>query len=162
MKKLTEILLQYVVNTNLGFFCKMPKKILVPCFLFTFHQSTEPSSERFAAVYSKTQRDALCAHNSQHSQTWVFSLVWKKCIWRHHIGLKLIAMIYPKPPVVMAGRRPAMTTAVGRRPTAGWLFKKTAIWRCEIVMESDRVSYLTVSRGYKVLSMILDLHVHFP
>ena len=94
MKKLTEILLQYVVNTNLGFFCKRPKKILVPCFLFTFHQSTEPSSERFAAVYSKTQRDALCAHNSQHSQTWVFSLVWKKCIWRHHIGLKLIAMIY--------------------------------------------------------------------
>ena len=69
---------------------------------------------------------------------------------------------YPKPPVVMAGRRPAMTTAVGRRPTAGWLFKKTAIWRCEIVMESDRVSYLKVSRGYMVLSMILDLHVHFP
>ena len=94
MKKLTEILLQYVVNTNLWFFAKGQKKILVPCFLFTFHQSTEPSSERFAAVYSKTQRDALCAHNSQHSQTWVFSLVWKKCIWRHHIGLKLIAMIY--------------------------------------------------------------------
>ena len=44
----------------------------------------------------------------------------------------------------------------------GWLFKKTAIWRCEIVMESDTVSYLKVSRGYKVLSMILDLHVHFP
>ena len=70
--------------------------------------------------------------------------------------------VYSKPPVVMAGRRPAMTTAVGRRPTAGWLFKKTAIWRCEIVMESDRVSYLKVSRGYMVLSMILDLHVHFP
>ena len=51
-----------------------------------------------------------------------------------------------------------MTTAVG----AGWLFKKTAIWRCEIVMESDTGSYLKVSRGYKVLSMILDLHVHFP
>ena len=66
-----------------------------------------------------------------------------------------------KPPVVMAGRRPAMTTG---RPKAdlGWLFKKTAIWRCEIVMESDTGSYLKVSRGYKVLSMILDLHVHFP
>ena len=78
MKKLTAILLQYVVNTNLGFFCKRPKKILVPCFLFTFHQSTEPSSERFAAVYSKTQRDALCAHNSQHSQTWVYSVLCEK------------------------------------------------------------------------------------
>ena len=65
-------------------------------------------------------------------------------------------------PQATRGRRPAMTTAVGRRPTAGWLFKKTAIWRCEIVMESDRVSYLKVSRGYKVLSMILDLHIHFP
>ena len=43
-----------------------------------------------------------------------------------------------------------------------WLFKKTAIWRCEIVKESDMVLYLKVSRGYKVLSMILDLHVHFP
>ena len=73
----------------------------------------------------------------------------------------IIKLCLSKPPVVMAGRRPAMTTG---RPKAdpGWLFKKTAIWRCEIVMESDRVSYLKVSRGYKVLSMILDLHVHFP
>ena len=58
--------------------------------------------------------------------------------------------------MVMAGRRPKASH------DHGWLFKKTAIWRLGIVMESDTVSYLKVSRGYKVLSMILDLHVHFP
>ena len=43
----------------------------------------------------------------------------------------------------------------------GWLFKKTAIWRCEIVMESDTVSYLKVSRGYKVQKYDLRLACTF-
>ena len=59
------------------------------------------------------------------------------------------SVLFSKPPVVMAGLWPAMTTAVGRRPIAGWLFKKTAIWRCEIVMESDRVSYLKVQEDIR-------------
>ena len=45
--------------------------------------------------------------------------------------------------------------------TLGGCLKKTAIWRCEIVQKNDTVSYHKVSRGYKVLSMVLDLHVHF-
>ena len=58
----------------------------------------------------------------------------------------------PSHPWSWLADRPAMTTG---RPKAnpGWLFKKTAIWRCEIVMESDIGSYLKVSRGYKILSM---------
>ena len=71
----------------------------------------------------------------------------------HLFFLKILigfSLYLSKPPLVIAGRQ------------LGWLFKKTAIWRLGIVIKNDTVSYQKVSRGYKVLSMILDLHVHFP
>ena len=68
------------------------------------------------------------------------------------IGVKLYQCNFPSHPWSWLAGRP------------GGCLKKQQFgdWEFRIIMESDTVSYLKVSRGYKVLSMILDLNVHFP